>query len=152
MCSSDLHWFNNGNKSSEGNYKNGNLDSTWTYWYENGAKIREGNFVNGLKHGKWTVWYENGAKEHEGAFENGLENGKWTSWYPCTVPCDGDVGQKKDEGNFTMGKMSDEWTGWYRNGKLKYKTNYREDMKHGKWVRWYPCLDKIGRASGRERV
>tara|TARA_B100001142_G_C14143021_1_gene581407 strand:+ start:277 stop:549 length:273 start_codon:yes stop_codon:yes gene_type:complete len=41
----ELH--NNGNKSIEGNYKNGLMNGIWTYWDENGQKKLERPYKNG---------------------------------------------------------------------------------------------------------
>ena len=37
-----------------------NAGQPFTIWYENGQKESEGHFKDGKWHGKWTYWYENG--------------------------------------------------------------------------------------------
>ena len=53
----------NGQKQSEGEYKNGKQNGHWIGWYANGQKSKEGGFKNGKQEGLWTSWYENGRKK-----------------------------------------------------------------------------------------
>ena len=77
--------YSNGQKSCEGNYKNGEKDGKWTFWYKNGQKRSEGTYKgvdeigHPLQQGKWTEWYENGQKEYEGTFKDGklIEETRW---------------------------------------------------------------------------
>jgi len=79
-----IYWYENGQKESEGNYKDGKKDGFWIYWYENGQKDLEGNYKNGKKDGFWISWYENGKlnemKESEGIWEYGKQDGFWVFW------------------------------------------------------------------------
>jgi len=40
-------WYKDGNKFSEGYYKNDKYEGLWTWWYNNGQKSSEGTFKNG---------------------------------------------------------------------------------------------------------
>ena len=66
--------YDNGQKKSEGTYKDGKEDGLWTGWYDNGQKEIEGTFKDGKPDGLSTLWYENGQKKQEGT-----EN-EWTYW------------------------------------------------------------------------
>jgi len=66
--------YDNGQKKSEGTYKDGKEDGLWTGWYDNGQKEIEGTFKDGKPDGLSTLWYENGQKRQEGT-----EN-EWTYW------------------------------------------------------------------------
>ena len=46
--------------------------------YENGQKKSEGKFKDGKKEGKWTEWYGNGQIWSEGNYKDGKKDGKWT--------------------------------------------------------------------------
>jgi len=74
-------WYDSGQKSSEGEYINGEKNGKWTYWYDNGQIELEGEYLNGEKNDKWTYWYKNGQKKKEGEYLNGKQNGKWIEWY-----------------------------------------------------------------------
>ena len=50
----------NGNKSSEGDYKDGKRHGKWVEWHKNGQKKSEGTYVEGQKEGEWREWSESG--------------------------------------------------------------------------------------------
>ena len=64
-------WYENGQKKSEGNFKDGKRHGLSTIWYENGQKQKEGNWKDGKLDGLWTRWYRNGQKELEGNWKDG---------------------------------------------------------------------------------
>ena len=66
-----VQYFENGQKSEEGNYKNGKYDGLMTQWYENGKKKLEGHYKNGKQEGLWTEWDEDGKKIEERHYKNG---------------------------------------------------------------------------------
>jgi antitoxin component YwqK of YwqJK toxin-antitoxin module len=67
-------WYENGQKSEEGEYVDGKMHGRWVAWYQNGQKEEEGEYVNGKRHGIWTFWDEDGNKENERIYFNG----RWT--------------------------------------------------------------------------
>jgi hypothetical protein len=78
---SDLVQFKDGNVNGvevrEINYKNGNVDGLWTTWYENGQKRSEHNYKDGKK---WTAvhWKPNGEKCPK---TNIVEGNGGLAWY-----------------------------------------------------------------------
>ncbi len=52
-------------------------EDKWTYYYENGQKWSEGYFKNGVHDSIINTWYENGQKQHEGIYRGGKEAGVW---------------------------------------------------------------------------
>ena len=68
-----LLWHENGQKASEGNYKDGQKDGQHLWWYEDGKKEYERNYKNGELDGLWTRWYKNGKKEFERYYKDGKE-------------------------------------------------------------------------------
>ncbi len=89
-------WYPNGQKESEGHYKNGKQEGLWTYWRENGQKSREYHFKDGKPEGIQTEWHENGQKLGEGNFKNGKLDGLRTWW--------DENGQKASEAHYKNGK------------------------------------------------
>jgi len=75
-----IQWHENGEKESEGTFKDGKFDGKWTIWHENGQKHLEGTYKNRHRDGKWIKWYNNGNKRSERTFKDGKLNGKWTEW------------------------------------------------------------------------
>ncbi len=74
-------WHSNGEKWSEGSYRDGEEEGFWVRWNDNGKKWSEGSYRNGEPEGHWTHWYDNGEKRSEGSFKNGKQEGLWTYWY-----------------------------------------------------------------------
>jgi len=74
-----IYYFENGRKSSEGNYVNNKNEGLWTYWHENGKKESEGIFKNDLRQDKWASWHDNGQKESEGLFIENKAEDNWES-------------------------------------------------------------------------
>ena len=60
-------WYRSGAKECEMPSPHGIKTGTWTWWYENGQKMSESNYKDGANNrvGLWTWWYENGQKEKE---------------------------------------------------------------------------------------
>ena len=91
-----ITWHENGQKQSEGSYKNGKSDGLATYWYEHGQKEQEANWKDGKQDGLTTHWYENGQKKEEVNWKDGKQDGLGTHWH--------EDGWKKIEQNFKDGK------------------------------------------------
>ena len=100
-------YHDDGQKKSEGTYKNGEKYGLWTSWYKNGQKEFERTFKDGNKDGLYTQWYVSGQKRVEGTYKDGKKDGKWTKWY--------ENGQKKSEEIFKDGKLISE-KDWYEDG------------------------------------
>ena len=49
-----------------------------TEWYENGQKKTEVNFKDGKQHGLGSMWHENGQKSMECTFKDGKTHGLMT--------------------------------------------------------------------------
>ena len=73
---SETYYYANGQKASQGFYKDDNLEGSLTYWYDNGQKASEGFYINGKAEGIQTAWDENGQIESEQEYKNGELNGK----------------------------------------------------------------------------
>ena len=75
-----IEQYENGNKKSESNWKDGRMDGFRTFWYESGQKMVEENYKNGLQDGFHASWHENGNKKSEGNYKKGRLDGLWTQW------------------------------------------------------------------------
>ena len=54
--------YENGQKKSEGNFKDGKRDGVYNSWYKNGQIKSETAYKDGKTHGKWIRWHGNGQK------------------------------------------------------------------------------------------
>ncbi|MDA7605943.1 toxin-antitoxin system YwqK family antitoxin [Verrucomicrobiales bacterium] len=89
--------YEDGQKRSEGNFKDGKMDGLCMWWHENGQKAREANYKDDKPDGLWTEWYENGQKKVEVNFKDVKPDGLWTEWH--------ENGQKQFEENFKDGEL-----------------------------------------------
>ena len=71
-------WYENGQKRSEGSYKNGEQEGLWTYWHENGVQQAEGPFVLDRREGAWTFWDEDRDVKAAGMYAEGQRVGDWS--------------------------------------------------------------------------
>ena len=71
-----FEFHDNGQKKSEGNYKDGKVHGPVVIWYENGQKRSEGNYKDGKLHGDGRGWHENGQKNFESEWKNGKETSR----------------------------------------------------------------------------
>ena len=81
--------YENGQKISEENYKDGKLDGLWLMLHDNGQKWSEGNYKDGKLDGLWVRWHENGQKKGEATFKDDKHvegSGKW--WNSKGEPVD----------------------------------------------------------------
>lgn len=146
------YWYENGNKQSEFNLKNGIQEGLRTEWYSNGNKKGEVNFVKGIENGVKTYYYEsgskmktetyvdgklngitidyakNGNKISECTYENGILVGPYKEWY--------DNGKPKFEGQFKNGRKNGDWTFYDLSGK-PINGKYKNDIKIGKWRKYF---------------
>ena len=82
----NTEYHNNGNKKISVQ-----LNGICTEWHENGQKSAEYTYKNGEADGQYNAWYENGNIAGTGIFRNGNKFGKWTEYYP-----DGKILQEND--------------------------------------------------------
>ncbi len=97
-------YFENGQLSSEGFYKNGSQDGQFKRWTESGVLIEEWEMLDGKVNGFVQCWYPNGIKKREAMIEKDIENGIWKDW--------NESGELDVEGNYKNGKKEGKWTYW----------------------------------------
>lgn len=108
MLIKTMSWYNNRQKKSEINYKDGYKTKNYVEYYENGQLKSQYDDV-GEK-----TWYENGQQESE---EN--NNGTWRNWYKN--------GQLKSERDSNKTSRT-----WYENGQQE-----SEESSNGILCNWY---------------
>ena len=121
--------YENGNKKSIGNYKDGKEEGLFTTYYENGLPKSEGNYIDG-KLGESKVWkyFENDSLKLEGSFYDGKKHGSQKGWYQN--------GNQKYERNYLGGKEEGLFIEWYSNGKKRSEQKYILGVSSGikKWT------------------
>lgn len=76
----EIRYWDNGGKSMEGEYKNGNRNGIWTAWYKDGTIWSTGEYNEGVENGLKTVYHENGLKYYEGNIRADKRVGIWKFW------------------------------------------------------------------------
>jgi uncharacterized protein len=146
-----IYFFENGQKSSEGDIVNDRREGLWNFWHENGRKESDGKFIKDKKEGIWVYYHDNGQKKAEGNFVADKHEGVWVYWF--------NSGEKKTEGKFLYGLKSGVWVYWYKNGQVSseesfdlgiitaamayhdngnilFKGVYVDNRKYGEWNYW----------------
>ncbi len=57
-----IFYYKDGKKSSQGTYKDGQLDGYWKNWFTDGSMNNEGNYSRNEKIGIWNWYYRSGEK------------------------------------------------------------------------------------------
>jgi len=81
-----IYYYSNGEKNSEGLYKNDHKEGVWKSWYENGEKWDEGLYKDDKKEEIWKSWYENGNLKEEVEYKEGCVIGKFHAYYDDGYP------------------------------------------------------------------
>ena len=107
-------YYENGQKQSQLNFKDGKMDGLGTRWYRNGQMEKEVTYRDGKKDGLLTEWYGNGQKRLELNYKDGKEDGLTTLWY--------ENGKKQGEGTYKGDKLMTAVI-WKPNGEKCPETN-----------------------------
>ncbi len=122
-------WFKSGQKKAEGFFKDGKPNGLRTLWFENGQKQAEINSKDGKEDGLKTLWFENGQKQAEINSKDGQANGLTTYW--------SEDGQKESEGIFKNGQQNGLMTLWFENGQKKEEINFKDGQPNGLGATWF---------------
>ena len=117
-----LHFYKNGQLSSEGCFKNGEIFGKFKSWAENGNQTADWEILDGKENGFIQCWYDNGIKKRETTLDKGIKNGKLKEW--------DENGKQICEGNYVRGKMVGTWKYWEEDGTWKIR-NYKNDTLNG---------------------
>ena len=90
-------YWDDGQKSFQGSFKDGKESGLHTSWHRNGQKQWEATYKNGQLDGLETQYYENGQKELEVTYKDGKEDGPRTQYY--------ENGQKESEVTVKEGEI-----------------------------------------------
>ena len=104
------NWYDNGQKKSEVNFKDGHRDGAHSEWYDNGKKKYEGNFKDGKRDGLNLSWHENGQKTGEAKYSSGIPISNSIMWYSNGI--------KKSILPIKNGLPSGRALRWYSNGQM----------------------------------
>ena len=116
-------YYPNGNRSSEGNMKNGKPDGYWKTYYENGLLKSEGNRKNLLLDSIWKFYSEDGMLHQEITYLENKKEGPTNTFSPGGKL----IRTEWFENNVQSGESID----YFEDGKVKKVTNYRQNKIDG---------------------
>ena len=126
-------YFFNGNIESVAYYKDNIQEGKYQEFGLKGNPVIECYYVDGKKTGDYVVYHETGIIKEKGAFKDDFFDGKWEYF--------DDRGFPIGEGEFENG------TGYLTNydlkGQLYRTTHYKDNMKDGEDIFFYPNGDTL---------
>jgi len=121
-------YFKNGALEQTGKYgNNGKPDGKWRWFFESGNLRKEDNFKNGVLHGIHIEQDDSGKIIIKGEFADGEEEGEW--FY--------EVGDEKETGSYIAGRREGTWK-HYAGDILNFEGNYIEGNPNGDFVYFWP--------------
>lgn len=137
-------YHSNGEKESEGKYKDNKKEGKWTFWNQDGRQIAQGSFKGGQKSGKWKEG--NHQSTYTGNYKGDKKEGKWTEiWLGNKQEKYYSAGeitreiyyydekQKRDDKDYIKQHV----TWWHRNGQKQKEGGIKDKVPHGEWSHWY---------------
>ncbi|MBR9997352.1 MAG: toxin-antitoxin system YwqK family antitoxin [Cyclobacteriaceae bacterium] len=122
-----ISFYENGNKKSEGFYKNDEPTGFWNYYYESGKLKMRGGLRGNTNYGLWRFYFENGNVSMEGEIYNGQREGKWNFYF--------ENGLLKSSGEFKNGERCGIWNHYYEDKSIKAQAYYKGE--HGLYREFY---------------
>lgn len=119
-----IHYYDTGEKYSEGIYDEGMRDGKWTFYFKNGQVLQTGFYVNDEPDGEWNWYFEDGSLLRKEFYRNGLEDGPSVEYNP--------KGEVVIKGEYIDGRKEGEW--FYQMGTHTQRGEFVDDRKHGVWV------------------
>ena len=122
-------FFFNGNKESDGYYRDGRLHGQYEDYWHNGQKKSQGKYKKGKKDGEWVFHYNEFTVSSKGLFKNDLKEGEWNAYWQ-----NGDL---KSQGAFAAGKEIGTWKEWNAKGELLSVNSCFESISQGKFISYH---------------
>jgi antitoxin component YwqK of YwqJK toxin-antitoxin module len=123
-----VYYYENGNKSSEGNYVAGKSEGVWKFWFESGELKSEGEYLDNEKDGVWNYWYQNGEQKVKEIYKKGSITFGEVYHMNGKLSC---------KGNYSNGVEMGIWTYWNSDERIILKGNFRNGKRDGEWIRTF---------------
>jgi antitoxin component YwqK of YwqJK toxin-antitoxin module len=144
-------YYEDGTLEETYSYENGELDGLNKEYYKSGIIEQETDYYQGVINGKRIFYSSKGNVDHIRYYLNGRiighahlnKNGEVTDTV-LLMNETGDVTSYHPNGNVSRtysinkGAFKGEYKVFYEDGTLKYKSNYRNNLRHGEAITYYP--------------
>jgi antitoxin component YwqK of YwqJK toxin-antitoxin module len=140
-------FFIDGNKSIEGEWREGKKVGLWLAYGTSGGhhKVREENYKDGLLEGPWRSFDSDGSLQEEGTYQNGQKQGVWSRY---------DRRKKVSESTYANDKLDGPYVSWHSHEKqVNEQGAYKNGEKTGRWVQYHSNGQKLSEGTyekGRE--
>lgn len=125
-----IDYYDGKQKSSEGNYVDGQKDGAWQQWYKSGKQLSHNFYLKGQYEGLQRSWYENGTLREESIYKYGvLLNRK--GWFAS--------GRIRKIENYANGMRNGEWRLYQEEGNDTLPIlieHYQNDKLHGQTIEY----------------
>jgi antitoxin component YwqK of YwqJK toxin-antitoxin module len=120
--------YSNGKTAGKGFFENGKPEGLWKYYDNKGFLSYGGYYKSGIKDSTWLFYWELNRQftKTVNTFKNGVPEGKQLEYFITDTL--GKVFYYKN------GKLNGNYFEFYPSGKLKYKGNYKDNLKIGIWT------------------
>ena len=123
-----ITYYANGQKSSEGNYKNGNRSGEFISFYPSGSKSSVWNYEHDKANGLWTQYFPSGRIQIQCLLSNYLRIGDMVWYY--------ENGSKQSTTHYDDGKRNGPSTVYFHSGKIESHCLYSNYTKVGFEVKY----------------
>ena len=146
-------WKENGQKTSEDEYKGGVKHGKCAEWREDGTPIYEQEWKDGKPHGLQRRYWENGKKKEETHYRDGKKDGPHKVWNKNNILTKDEnfkndkrdgrqvlyteaEGKPSVEYNYKDGQYDGAVIRYYPDGKKEKEENYKDGKLHGDYKEW----------------
>lgn len=120
-------YYEDGELSAEGLYKNRAKDSVWKYYsFYSGTLVSEENYLNGKKDGIQKSYYANGKVSEEIEYKNDIKEGSWKQFF--------EDGSPKLTATHRWNKVNGRYTFYYPAGQIMMLGLFDDNKKNGPWI------------------
>jgi antitoxin component YwqK of YwqJK toxin-antitoxin module len=123
-----IEYHENGNIQSEFNYRNGLLNGEILHYYKSGELESKSNFLNNQETGESVIYHENGQVSQKMTYKNGQWNGAVITYYSS--------GKMKSKSMYFNGKQHGEDIGYFNNGSTKFKGSFINGKQSGDYFEY----------------
>lgn len=116
-------------KDAQGLFRQGD----YQYFDRKGNKIKAGRYENNQMEGEWNEWFGNGKLSSTYHYHNGKKIGSNIGWF--------EAGNVSDSAMLDPGGNGAA-IAYFKDGKTRYRGNYKAGLKTGLWEYYYEFPDK----------
>ena len=124
---------------TEGSYKNGERDGTWTSYYPNGKRKDVAEYRAGKLFGPAKYFDEDGALQREMIFQDSMLVGRYTEYYGSSdTPSYIDPKTVKVEGQYENGLKTGQWITYFEFGEIAIREFFEKGLREGPYLEYDP--------------